>query len=148
MRDKNKLRVSNAGFVILPQIKDGIDGTITVAEYDRHIPFPIKRVYYIHNLMNDQAIRGKHAHRQQEQVFFCISGSCEVELDDGKNRQIIHLEKPNVGIFMGTELWITLKGFSENCLLLVLASDIYKESDYIRDYEEFTALVKQKNGKG
>jgi len=141
MKTHENIFIKNARFVVLPRIEDGIDGTISVAEYSDHIPFLIKRVYYIYNLIKEGAIRGKHAHKELEQVFFCARGSCDVELDDGANKQIIHLTKPNVGIYLGSELWVTFHKFSMDCFLLVLASDIYRESDYIRNYEEFLSYL-------
>jgi len=139
--------VKNSKTIILPQIVDGIDGTISVAEYRNHIPFPIKRVYYIYGLINPDAIRGKHAHKNLEQVLFCINGTCEISLDDGEKSQTVVLHKPNVGLYLGKELWVTMKEFSDNCILLVLASDIYEEDDYIRDYDEFIRYVNRRIGK-
>jgi dTDP-4-dehydrorhamnose 3,5-epimerase-like enzyme len=139
--------VKNSKTIILPQIVDGIDGTISVAEYRYHIPFAIKRVYYIYGLINPDAIRGKHAHKNLEQVLFCINGTCEISLDDGEKSQAVVLNKPNVGLYLGKELWVTMKEFSDNCILLVLASDIYEEDDYIRDYDEFIRYVNRRIGK-
>ena len=133
--------VKNSKRIELPKIVDGIDGTISVAENSVHIPFAIKRVYYIYDLNNPNAVRGKHAHKELEQVLFCINGSCEIGLDDGTNRQSIILDKPNIGIYLGTELWHTMLRFSDNCILLVLASDLYNENDYIRDYDDFKRYI-------
>ncbi len=133
----NQIIVKNSGFIELPKIVDGDDGTISIAENLRHIPFEIKRVYYIYNLNNPKAIRGKHAHKQLEQVLFCIAGSCEIGIDDGTTEQTVTLDNPHLGIYLGTELWHTMKNFSPGCILLVLASDFYSENDYLRDYDEF-----------
>jgi dTDP-4-dehydrorhamnose 3,5-epimerase-like enzyme len=133
--------VKNSKLITLPRIDDGIDGSISVAENFSHIPFAVKRVYYIYNLINQKAIRGKHAHKKLEQALFCISGSCEIGLDDGTNRQDITLDTPNTGVYLGVELWHTMKNFSNNCILLVLASDVYKKEDYIRDYDEFKKYI-------
>ncbi|UCH92869.1 MAG: FdtA/QdtA family cupin domain-containing protein [Candidatus Aminicenantes bacterium] len=133
--------VKHARFIQLKTIVDGIDGTISVAENFIDIPFEIKRAYYIYNLNNPNAIRGKHAHKKLEQVLFCINGTCEIGLDDGTNRQTIILDNPHIGIYLGIELWHTMKNFTHNCILLVLAADIYKESDYIRDYDEFIKYI-------
>lgn len=135
------IHVKNSKLIVLPQIVDGVDGTISVAEYANPIPFIVKRVYYIYNLENQNAIRGKHAHKNLEQVLFCINGTCEITLDDGTDSQTLVLNRPNIGIYLGIELWITINKFSGNCILLVLASDVYKESDYIRDYEEFIRFL-------
>lgn len=137
----DEIIVKHSGYIELPRIQDGKDGTISVAEYENHIPFEIKRVYYIYGLNNPEAIRGKHAHKELEQVLFCISGSCKIGLDDGTRKQDILLDQPNKGILLGTELWHTMREFSKNCILLVLASDIYNENDYIRDYDRFIENV-------
>ncbi|MCX6583324.1 MAG: FdtA/QdtA family cupin domain-containing protein [Candidatus Aminicenantes bacterium] len=133
--------VKNSKLITLPRIDDGIDGSISAAENFNHIPFAVKRVYYIYNLINQKAIRGKHAHKKLEQALFCINGACEIGLDDGTLHQEITLDTPNTGIYLGVELWHTMKNFSNNCILLVLASDVYKKDDYIRDYDEFKKYI-------
>jgi hypothetical protein len=134
--------VKHSGFIRLQTIADGIDGTISVAQHAREIPFAIERIYYIYNLLNQAAIRGKHAHKELEQALFCINGSCEIGLDDGTGAQTVTLDKPDLGIYLGPRLWHTMNKFSNNCILLALASDVYKESDYIRNYDEFLQYVK------
>jgi dTDP-4-dehydrorhamnose 3,5-epimerase-like enzyme len=140
----NEIIVKNASVIKLQTIVDGIDGTISVAENFNHIPFEIKRAYYIYHLGNPKAVRGKHAHKKLEQVLFCINGTCEIGLDDGENQQAVMLDKPNIGIYLGNELWHTMKKFSHNCILLVLASDVYNESDYMRNYDEFLEYKKNR----
>lgn len=144
MESTCKLYVKNSKLIELPKIADGIDGTIAVAENCRHIPFEIKRVYYIFDLGNENAIRGKHAHKELEQVIFCISGSFLLSLDDGENKQEILLVQPNLGVYLGTYLWHTMSRFSKDCVMLVLASDFFNESDYIRDYGQFLIGVKKR----
>ncbi|MCU0285496.1 MAG: FdtA/QdtA family cupin domain-containing protein [Acidobacteria bacterium] len=141
----NEIIVKNSKLITLPRIDDGIDGSISVAENSIHIPFDVKRVYYIYNLINQYAVRGKHAHKKLEQVLFCINGSCDIGLDDGTHQQDITLNTPNTGIYLGIELWHTMKNFSANCILLVLASDFYKKEDYIRDYDEFKNYINQQS---
>ena len=133
---KKDLYGINWEMIELPAIQDGKDGCLSVAESLRDIPFEIKRVYYIYNL-NDNTIRGKHAHKKLEQVLFCINGSCIMELEDSNLKRSIVLDEPNVGIYLGHAVWHTMSHFSKDCIILVLASDVYKESDYIRDYSEF-----------
>ena len=87
------------------------------------------------------SIRGKHAHRELEQVIFCLSGSFMLGLDDGNSSQKILMKRDNVGVILGKLLWHTMEDFSSGCILLVVASDYYKESDYIRDYDEFLKCV-------
>lgn len=143
MTNQPEIFVKQCRWIQLQLIKDGIDGTISVAE--SQIPFKIKRVYYIYNLNIQNAIRGKHAHKMLEQVIFCINGSCEMKLDDGRRQQSVVLNKANTGLYLGIDLWHIMNHFSSNCILLVLASDIYRESDYIRDYDTFIRYINQKD---
>ena len=136
------IKVKNVAFVNLPKIKDGRDGVLCVAEQNKHIPFDIKRVFYIFDLYDNLAIRGKHAHRKVEQVIFCIKGSFELLLDDGINKQKFVLNKPNEGLFIGTYVWNLLTNFSNDCMLLVFASDYYNDFEYIRDYNVFFKELK------
>jgi dTDP-4-dehydrorhamnose 3,5-epimerase-like enzyme len=136
--------MNNFRLIELPTLQDGIDGTISIAENLKQIPFDIKRVYYVYNLANQTAIRGKHAHRKLEQVLICISGSFMLHLDDGENQEDFLVYKPNIGIYLGNELWHTMTNFSSNCIIMVLASDFYNESDYIRDYDTFIRYVTNK----
>jgi len=138
------IRVNNSRLIHLKQIKDPPDGTISVAQHGDHIPFEIKRVYYIYDLNNTRAVRGKHAHKQLEQVLFCVSGSCSVGLDDGVQKQTLFLDDPNTGVYLGVGLWHTMECFSDDCILLVLASGAYDENDYIRDYEDFKQFLAQR----
>lgn len=139
------MQVKNCHLVELPTIQDGIDGTISVAEIKKQIPFEIKRVYYVYNLANQIAIRGKHAHKKLEQVIFCISGSFLLQVNDGLAEEEMWVYKPNVGIYLGVELWHTMTNFSTNCILLVFASDFFDESDYIRDYDQFKKHISKAN---
>lgn len=133
--------VKNCRLIQAPTIQDGIDGTISIVENLKQIPFEIKRVYYIYNLANQEAIRGKHAHKNLEQVLFCLSGSFLLQVDDGTNKEEMLVYKPNVGIYLGKGLWHIMTNFSSNCILMVISSDFYDESDYIRDYDEFCKYV-------
>lgn len=134
--------IDNFKMIEINRIVDGKDGIISVAEAMRDIPFDIKRTYYIYNLKSNQSIRGKHAHKQLEQVLFCINGSFELLVDDGKRRKSLILDTPNKGVYLGKMLWHEMKGFENNCILLVLASDYYKETDYIRNYDTFLSIIK------
>lgn len=119
---------------------------IAIEEYDE-IPFKIKRVYYIYDT-NSDVTRGCHAHRTLKQLLVCVSGNCKIRLDDGKESQIVLLDKPNEGILICDTIWREMFDFSKDAVLLVLASDIYDEKDYIRDYQEFLRYVTDKdNGK-
>lgn len=132
-----KIYVKNVKLIQLSQINDGNDGILSVAEESKEISFHIKRFFYIYNLKNSNAVRGKHAHRKVEQVLFCLNGSFEILLDDAENRQSIKLSEPNTGIYLGTYVWNVMRNFSDDCIILVIASDIYDENEYIRDYNQF-----------
>jgi dTDP-4-dehydrorhamnose 3,5-epimerase-like enzyme len=136
-----EIYVKNSGYVCLKKIQDQRDGILVIGEGLRDIPFEIKRFYFITELNNTNTIRGLHAHKKLHQVIFCVSGSFSLTLDDGYQKQTIYMNLNNVGVILGPMLWHTMHGFSENCVLLVVASDHYDESDYIRDYEEFIKLI-------
>lgn len=133
-----KIKVKNSGLVKLNFFKDFPDGDLFIAEAQRNIPHRIRRVYFINNLANKKAVRGKHAHKKLTQVIFCINGFFQLGLDDGKRKQTIKMTNPHEGIIIGPKLWHTMTNFSKNCVILVLADDFYKKGDYIRDYGEFS----------
>jgi hypothetical protein len=136
------LRVRQSGYVTLHKIADPPDGDLSVMEAERDIPFAIRRVYYINNLGNCVSVRGKHAHRELQQVIFCINGSFVLSLDDGRVQQDVPMWRDHVGVLLGTMLWHTMHSFSSGCVLLVVASDYYRPADYIRDYDEFLRLAR------
>lgn len=116
-------------------------GKLVSLEGNKNIPFDIKRVYYIFDTLPDQ-IRGKHAHKDLEQIIVAMDGSCEFVLDDGKERKSIWLNRPDVGLYIGNNIWREMQNFSYGCKLMVLASKHYDEKEYIRSYDEFLAEVK------
>lgn len=116
-------------------------GQLVALEETKEIPFPIKRVYYIYETL-ENVRRGFHAHKSLKQLMICIHGSCKVMLDDGKDREIILLDKPYEGIFIESNIWREMYDFSEDAVLLVLASELYDETDYIRDYPSFLEYVR------
>lgn len=116
-------------------------GKLVAVENNKNIPFEIKRVYYVYDT-NKDVIRGKHSHKNLEQVVICVSGSCDFILDNGNKREIIHLDNPAVGLYIKNNIWREFTNFTQNCVVMVLASQYYDESDYIRDYDEFKRGVK------
>ena len=118
-------------------------GALVSVEELRNVPFSIKRVYYLYDLDNN-TIRGCHAHKSLQQVIICVHGSCRVVLNDGKERLSVTLDRPDEGLFIPESVWRELSGFSSDTVLLVLASEYYDEADYIRDYEEFLNYVKER----
>ena len=115
-------------------------GDLIAIEGNKDISFPIKRVYYIYDV-GDGIIRGRHAHKSLEQVLICIHGSCMLKLDDGTESVSLLMDKPNEGIYVSNAIWREMYDFSPDAVLLVLASKLYDESDYIRDYDEFLRYV-------
>lgn len=109
---------------------------------DKAVPFDIKRVYYIYHTEHGVS-RGYHAHRNLKQVAICVAGKCRIVLDDGENREDVWLEAPTKGLLIEDMTWREMHDFSEDCVLLVLASEHYDESDYIRNYDDFLRQVSQ-----
>jgi hypothetical protein len=120
------------------------DGNLVIGEAEKNIPFEIKRIYYINNLFNKKAKRGHHAHKALNQVIFCINGSFVLDLDDGRTKQKVLLNNPSYGVRLGPLLWHTMEKFSSDCVILVLADDYYKASDYLRNYDDFLKYLKKK----
>lgn len=108
---------------------------ISLEEY-KDIPFEIKRVYYMYDTGKDVR-RGFHAHISLEQILICIHGTCKVMLDNGIEKKTVFLEKPYEGLYIPNNIWREMYDFSNDAVLMVLASDYYKEEDYIRDYDIF-----------
>jgi len=116
-------------------------GSLVALEGENTVPFEIKRVYYIFGTEQNVA-RGFHAHHNLKQVAICVTGRCRMILDDGKNREEVWLDSPTKGLLIGDLVWREMHDFSEDCVLLVLASEHYDENDYIRDYDEFLRVIK------
>jgi dTDP-4-dehydrorhamnose 3,5-epimerase-like enzyme len=116
-------------------------GQLIALEEFKDIPFQIKRVYYMYDTSKG-VVRGHHAHKDLEQILICIHGSCKVLLDNGKEKKIVPLEKPYEGLYIPNDMWREMYDFSDDAVLMVLASDLYDEKDYIRDYDEFLKFVR------
>ncbi|PZX57817.1 WxcM-like protein [Algoriphagus ratkowskyi] len=114
-------------------------GNITVVTGNETLPFPIRRIYYLYDVPGGEE-RGGHAHRGLHQLIVAVSGSFEVMLDDGKNKKIVRLNRPDYGLLVTPGIWRELFEFSSGSVCLVLASEVYSESDYIRDYDEFKLI--------
>ena len=115
---------------------------VSLEEYN-DIPFRIKRVYYMYDT-KEGVVRGHHAHKNLEQILVCIHGSCKVKLDNGKETKVVPLEKPYEGLYVANNIWREMYDFSPDAVLMVLASEVYNEEDYIRDYDEFLRFVGEK----
>lgn len=115
-------------------------GQLVALEEHRDIPFEIKRVYYLYDT-KEGVHRGFHAHKSLEQILVCVHGSCKVLLDNGFEKKVVPLERPYEGVFVSSGMWREMYDFSSDAVLLVLASELYDEADYIRDYDEFQRSV-------
>ncbi len=115
-------------------------GQLVALEEYKDIPFTIKRVYFMYDTVTG-VVRGQHAHRKLEQILVCIHGSCKVRLDNGKEKKVVPLEKPYEGLYIAHNIWREMFDFSPDAVLLVFASELYDENDYIRDYDEFLRMI-------
>ena len=115
-------------------------GSLVVIEGNQHVPFDVKRVYYIYETESGIS-RGFHAHKTLQQFAVCVAGSCRLLLDDGNKKQIVELNSPEKGVLIDKMIWHEMYDYSTDCVMLVLASDHYDESDYIRDYEKFMKVA-------
>ncbi|MCH7422834.1 WxcM-like domain-containing protein [Shewanella sp. ZOR0012] len=117
-------------------------GNLVSFEGNKNIPFEIKRVYCIY-ATKQNVVRGLHAHKKLKQVAIALKGSCKFVLDDGLKREEILLDIPTHGLLIDSCTWREMHDFSDDCVLMVLASDIYDEDDYIRDYQNFLQEIKK-----
>ena len=118
-------------------------GQLVALEQLKDIPFDIKRVYYMYDT-TPGVTRGKHAHKCLQQILICVHGSCKILLDNGFEKEVVILDKPNEGLYISNDLWREMYDFTPDAVLMVLASELYDESDYIRDYDQFLAYVNKK----
>lgn len=132
--------VYDAKLLGLPKIEDP-RGNLSIIEQIKQIPFEIKRVYWIYDVPGGKD-RGAHAYKKNEEFIVALSGSFDVELDDGRNKQTFSLNRSYFGVYVPKGMWRTMKNFSTNSLALVLSSTGYDKDDYIMDYEEFKTWVK------
>jgi len=129
--------IYDCSIIELPRLKNRA-GNITVVNNNDNIPFEVKRVFYIYDIPGGED-RGAHAHKDCHQFLVPVSGSFEVEMDDGTNKRTVTLNRPYYGLHIPPGIWAAEKGFSSGAVCLVLASHKYDEKDYIRDYSNFLA---------
>lgn len=128
--------VFDCPIVELDQHHSDRKGNLTVVENGVTLPFNVKRVYYLYDVPGGES-RGSHAHKELEQLIIAASGSFTVTLDDGKDKKSFFLNRPYQGLYVKPGLWRDLENFSSGAVCMVLASEVYKQEDYIRDYQEF-----------
>ena len=131
--------VSGVTFHQLPKVID-IRGSLTVGEFEKTIPFPVKRYFIVYDVPSVET-RGEHAHRECHQFLVCIKGSCSVVADDGYERQEFLLNRPDKGVYLPPMIWGIQYKYSADAVLLVFASHFYDSADYIRDYSEYLKVV-------
>ena len=120
-------------------------GKLISLEGNHNVPFEIKRVYWIFDTIPNQK-RGMHAHTNMEQIIVAMDGACEFILDDGIKRERVLLNRPDLGLYIGKNMWREMQNFSYGCKLMILASSYYDENEYIRDYNVFLKTVNQNKG--
>lgn len=133
--------IGDCRLVELPKIFDR-RGNLTFIEAGRHVPFDIKRVYYLYDVPGG-ASRAAHGHKALHQLMIAMSGSFDVTLDDGTEKKRFHLNRSYIGLYISPMIWRDLDNFSSGAVCMVLASDYYDERDYLRDYDEFLRAAKE-----
>jgi len=133
--------MKNCQIIDFKKIGNSDVGFLIALEGNREIPFNIKRIYYIYNVPKEIK-RGFHAHKRLEQILICMSGSVKIKVDNGNEKRIFELNNPSKGLYVGPGVWHEMYDFGKSAVLLVLASEYFSESDYIRDYEEFLKMIK------
>jgi dTDP-4-dehydrorhamnose 3,5-epimerase-like enzyme len=136
------MSIKDCKIIELPKISDP-RGNLSFIEGGQHIPFDIKRVYYLYDVPGGSD-RGSHAHKSLHQFIVAMSGSFDVVLDDGRDQKRFHLNRSYYGLYLCPMMWRYLDNFSSGAVCMVLASSHYDESDYIRDYDQFVAAVGEK----
>lgn len=140
---QNKVTVYDCSIIGLPQIRNRA-GNITPVTNSIEIPFSVKRVFYIYDIPGGED-RGAHAHKKCHQFLVAVSGSFDVELNDGHIKRTVSLTRPYYGLHIPPGIWASEKSFSSGAVCLVLASELYDEGDYLRNYDEYLNYIKNAN---
>ncbi len=139
---KNRPTIYDCSIVELPKHHHA-EGNLTVIQNSIQLPFDVKRVFYLYDIPGGES-RGAHAHKECHQFLIAASGSFEVFVDDGNAKRTILLNRPFYGVHVPPGIWAAEQSFSSGSVCLVLASDSYQESDYIRNYDDYLAWINQK----
>ena len=134
------MTVKDCLLINFPKIAD-VRGNLSVIEENKQVPFLIKRVFYLYDVPSG-ATRGGHAHRKMQELLIALSGSFDVVLDDGVVRKSFFLNRPHYGLYIPPGIWRELENFSSNSIALTLASTIFSEEDYVRNYKLFKKMIK------
>jgi dTDP-4-dehydrorhamnose 3,5-epimerase-like enzyme len=134
------MTIEDCKLIDLPRVHDP-RGNLTFIEGGRHLPFEIKRVYYLYDVPGGST-RAGHGHKTLQQLVIAMSGSFDIELDDGRVKRRFHLNRSHYGLYIGPMIWRDIDNFSSGSVCMVLASDYYDESDYFREYEDFMKAVR------
>lgn len=133
------MAIENCTLVDLPKIQDA-RGNLTFIEGERHIPFSIKRVYYLYDVPSGSE-RGGHGHKKLNQLIIAVSGSFDIHLDDGYSKKSVHMNRSYYGLYVCPMIWREIDNFSSGAVCMVLASEYYDEQDYYREYNQFVSDV-------
>jgi hypothetical protein len=134
------MSLNECRIIDLPKISDP-RGNLTFVESQNHVPFNINRVYYTYDVPGG-AERGGHAHKELKQLIIAMSGSFDITLDDGFEKKTFHLNRSYFGLYVNTMVWREIDNFSSGSVCMVLASELYSEADYYREYEDFLKAVR------
>lgn len=134
------MSIKDCRLIELPKIQDH-RGNLTFIESGRHIPFDIKRTYYLYDVPGGAA-RAAHGHKALHQLMIAMSGSFDVTLDDGTEKKMFHLNRSYYGLYISPMIWRDLDNFSSGAVCMVLASEYFDEGDYFREYEEFLRVAR------
>lgn len=134
------MSIGNCKIIEFPRINDS-RGNLSFIEGNRHVPFDIKRIYYLYDVPGG-ATRAGHAHKMLEQVIIAISGSFDIVLDDGFSKNRFHLNRSYYGLYISSMVWREIDNFSSGSVCLVLASTFYDEADYYRNYSDFLSVAR------
>lgn len=132
--------IADCHLITLPRFDDS-RGSLSFLEGGQHVPFDIKRIYYLYAVPKGQK-RGGHAHRHCIRLLIPVAGHLRLTLDDGSTRKEFYLSEPNVGLYISPLVWLDIEEFSRDAVCLAVASELYNEDDYYRDYADFLKAVK------